>query len=91
MSVRLSTPAFVVLEAAEADVAAAPRDAVAVDGIGFLKASKNAGVPKVSVRAIASTCYAVSGQAATDKFISNLTPAPNVPSQYLNANSFAFS
>lgn len=60
MFVRLPTPAVVVLEAAEAEVAAAPSAAVAVVGIGRLKASKNAGVPKVSVRAMARTCHSVS-------------------------------
>ncbi len=60
MVLRLPTPAVVVLEAAEAEVAAAPSAAVVVVGIGLLKASKNAGVPKVSVRAMARTCQGVS-------------------------------
>jgi len=58
--VRLPTPVVMVLEATEGAAAAIPRAAVGVDGIGFLKVSKNAGVPKVSVRAMARTCCAVS-------------------------------
>jgi hypothetical protein len=61
ISVRLSGPAAVMLEAADADVAASPVAAVVMVGIGPLKASKNAGVPKVSVRAMAKTCHVVSG------------------------------
>ena len=59
MSVRLSTPPTVVLEVAEAVVAAIPRAAVVLAGTGLLKASKNAGVPKVSVRAMANTYHPV--------------------------------
>lgn len=60
MSVRLSTSPTVVLEVAEAVVAAIPRAAVVLAGIGLLKASKKAGVPKVSVRAMANTYHTVS-------------------------------
>jgi hypothetical protein len=55
-SVRLSVCAAVVSLAAEGKVAAAPRDAVVIGMMGFLKALKKAGVPNVSVRATDRTC-----------------------------------
>jgi hypothetical protein len=58
VSARLSVCAAVVSLAAEGEVAAAPRDAVATGMMGFLKALKKAGVPNVSVRAIARTWVA---------------------------------
>ena len=54
MPARLPAPAAVVFEAAMGVAGVTSRDAVAVVGIGRLKASKNAGVPKVSVKAMAN-------------------------------------
>lgn len=56
MSVKLVAP----FAAADGSVAAAPDFAVVIAGMGFVKALRNAGVPKVSVRAIPSTYSRVS-------------------------------
>jgi hypothetical protein len=55
VSARLSVCAAVVSLVAEGKAAAAPRAAVVMGMMGFLKALKKAGVPNVSVRAIART------------------------------------
>lgn len=56
---RLSPPSVAVLGVAQVTVAAA--EVAVVDGIGFLNALKNAGVPKVSVRAMARTYPVING------------------------------